>query len=647
MAGKRVLAPEDVLSFKQVADAQVSPDGDVVAFVVGDSFISDAKLQKSNLWTVPAGGGDARQLTGGPRADTTPRWSPDGQTLAFLSDRAEDGQRQVYLLPTGGGEAVQVTHIEGSVPTPRGLNPMAWSPDGKSIAFLKTDPETEEENRRKDEKDDAIEFEKDPKYTRLYVVDVGSGRVSCVSPDGLQVWEFCWSPTGREVAAVASDLPFEQAWYTCRLVKFPLSGGPARTLHQGKRQVAKPTWSPDGSLIAFLSSNWSDRGVIGGGVFVIPSNGGDARELSASHVASASWLHWTDDSQRLVTAAHERGSIGLAEIEVGSGLRTSLWCGEAVFAEPNWPQFSVDREGNFAVVREDGQSPRDVWLASSATTGLEWRRLTGLHPQADELDVASNETVRWRGADGWEMQGLLLRPPGAATKERHPMVTIVHGGPTSVHAHHYYASRQWFHLLATQGIAVFLPNPRGSTGWGLEFAESNIGDMGGKDWQDIQMGVDYCIAEGIADPDRLGIAGSSYGGFMTAWAVTQTDRFKAAMMVAGIADWRSFHGRSYLCDWDAIHYGDADPWDPEGTFRKFSPITYVKGVRTPTLILHGAEDRDVPVEQSYLFYRALQDLGVDSELVVYPREPHGVQERNHLLDVGRRVTAWFVKHLEP
>ena len=352
MAGNRALTPEDVLSFRLVADAQVSPDGDVVAFVVGDSFISDAELRKSNLWTVSAGGGDARRLTGGARSDTTPRWSPDGQTLAFLSDRAEDGQRQVYLLPTGGGEAVQLTRIEGSIP--RGPNPMAWSPDGKSIAYLKTDPETEDEKRRKDEKDDVIEFEKDPKYTRLYVVDVGSGQVSCVSPDGLQVWEFCWSPTGQEVAAVASDLPFEQAWYTCRLVTFPLSGGPARTLHQTKRQVAKPTWSPDGSLIAFLSSNWSDQGVIGGGVFVIPPDGGHARELSASHVASASWLHWTDDSQRLVTAAHEGGSIGLAEIEVSSGRRTSLWCGEAIFAEPQSPQFSVDRDGNIAVVREDG-----------------------------------------------------------------------------------------------------------------------------------------------------------------------------------------------------------------------------------------------------------------------------------------------------
>ena len=410
MAGKRALTPEDVLSFKLVADAQLSPDGDAVAFVVGDSFKTDGKYQKSNLWTVSAWGGDARQLTGGPRSATSPRWSPDGETLAFLSDRAEDGQRQIYLLPTGGGEALRATDVEGSIS--RGLS---WSPDGKSIAFLKRDPDTEDEKRRKDEKDDVIEFEKHPKYTRLYVMEVESESVSCVSPEGLQVWEFCWSPTGQEVAAVASDLPFEQAWYTCRLVKFSLSGGPATTLHQSKRQVARPVWSPDGGLIAFLSSNWSDQGVVGGGVFVVPSDGGDARELSASHIASASWLHWSDDSQRLVTAAHERGGIGLAEIDVGSGIRTSLWSGEAVFAEPQRPQFSMDSDGNFAVVREDDESPRDVWLASPAATGLEWRRLTHLHPQAEEIDIASTDKFAGKGPTAGRCRdscsGLLERRP--------------------------------------------------------------------------------------------------------------------------------------------------------------------------------------------------------------------------------------------
>ena len=242
------------------------------------------------------------------------------------------------------------------------------------------------------------------------------------------------------------------------------------------------------------------------------------------------------------------------------------------------------------------------------------------------------------------MQGLVIRPVGSGGGP-YPMVTMVHGGPTGAHKYQYHAAGRGFQLLAARGIAVFLPNPRGSTGWGLEFAESNIGDMGGKDWEDIQAGIDHCIAEGIADPERLGIGGGSYGGFMTAWAVTQTDRFKAAVMLAGISDWRSFHGMSNVSDWDAIHYGDADPWDPDGTYPRFSPITFVKRARTPTLILHGEQDELVPVEQAYMFYRALKELGVETELVVYPREHHGFVERNHKIDHHRRTTQWFTDRL--
>ncbi len=198
---------------------------------------------------------------------------------------------------------------------------------------------------------------------------------------------------------------------------------------------------------------------------------------------------------------------------------------------------------------------------------------------------------------------------------------------------------------AAQGMAVFLPNPRGSTGWGLDFAESNIGDMGGKDWEDIRLGIAHCVERGIADQDRLGIAGWSYGGFMTAWAVTQTDMFKAALMGAGISDWRSFHAKTSLSEWDVMYYGDADPWEADGPFQRFSPINYVKRVRTPTLIVHGEEDLDVPVEQGYMFHRALRDLGVETQLVVYPREPHGFQEKNHQLDLGRRISEWFARYL--
>ena len=643
MPAQRPPTPEDALGFKSVSDAQLSPDGELVAFVVGEPYRVDSRLPRSNIWVVASAGGPPSRFTAGPRSDSSPRWSPDGQTLAFLSDRLEDGQRRLYLQPRAGGEASPLINADGEPAIPRSLKSIAWSPDGERIGFLGAEPETEYETQRKEEKDDAIEFEKSPRFTRLYVAIAETGEVECVSPPGLQVWEFCWAPDGEEFAVVASELPFESDWYTCRLVAFSAAGGPARTLHFSTRQVAKPAWSPDGAKVAFLSSNWSDRGLDAGEVFIATA-GGASLDLSSGHVASTHTLHWSADSQSLLTVAHERGGTGLAEIEVAAGRPTPLWHGQVLFTGAESSAISGGKR-RFAGVREDATSPADVWLGSSGPDGVQWAQLTRLHPQAGEIEVGATEEVRWKGADGWDIQGLLIRPIGKSDGGPHPMVTVVHGGPTWAHLNRYYAADSWYQVLAGRGVAVFLPNPRGSTGWGLEFAESNIGDMGGKDWEDILAGIDHCVERGMATPDRLGIAGSSYGGFMAAWAITQTDLFKAAVVKAGICDWRSFHGSSPLYEWDAKQYGDADRWDPDGPYRKFSPITYVAAARTATLILHGQEDSAVPVEQSYMLYRALKDLGVETELVVYPREDHSIKERLHKLDVMRRTTDWLADRL--
>ena len=646
MPNKRRPRIQDICGFHQVSDAQLSPDGRVVAFVVGDSYLGDGKLPKASIWIVLADGGEPRAFTSGPRSDTTPRWSPDGQTLAFLSDREEDGSYQLYLLPRNGGEARCPGRVEGAIPTTRSLKCLEWSSDNKSLFFLMTDAETDEEKRRREDRDDAIEFEQNPKYTRLYRMDLDSGKTTCLSPDGFQIWEFAVAPSGDKFAAVCSTLPFEQSWYTCRLIGFSQSEPDPVVLHEGPRQVSSPAWSPDGEQVAFLASNWSDRGVVGGGIFVVPAGGGSILQLASDQEASFTWLEWLEDSGGLIAASLEWGEMALSEVRLDSSNRHWLWRDAAMLTESNWPRFSRDTAGSIAVVREDSQHSRQVWLGRGATDQLGWSRLTEFNKHEEELRLGSVQSVRWEGAHGWEMQGFLIRPQGADSKGACPLVTNVHGGPTFTYGCQFYADSRWFQTLASHGIAVFLPNPRGSTGRGLAFAESNIGDMGGKDWEDIQRGIDALIDRGIADPERLGIAGGSYGGYMTAWAVTQTDRFKAAVMLAGISDWRSFHGRSYLCDWDAIHYGGADPWDPNGIFAPRSPITHVKNVVTPTLILHGEEDLDVPVEQGYFFYRALKDIGVETELVVYPREPHSIQEKAHVLDSNRRTVEWFRRHLD-
>jgi dipeptidyl aminopeptidase/acylaminoacyl peptidase len=643
MPTKRRLTPEDVLSFKNVEDAQISPDGSQVAFVVGDSFKTDSKWAKSSIWIVETAGGTPLQLTNGPRTDSLPRWSPDGKQLAFVSDRLEDGQRQVFVLNPHGGEASALTDVTGAIPSPRGLNALQWSPDGSSLAFLKEDTESDDEKRKKEEKDDAIEFEQNPKYVRLWTVDAQSREVKCVSPDDIQIWEFAWHPNSREIAAVVSDAPYEWAWYTNRLVRFEFDG-PATTVWQSRRQVALPVWSPNGSHIAFVSSNWSDRGCVAGDIWLVDAAGGEARDISQGIVASIGWLDWSDDSSELLTISQERGGVGMHRIDVASGEHTSVWWQQAAVCEAHWPRFSRSDDGTIVVALEDAGHPRDVWVGCEESDSIAWRQLTDLHPQATEIEIGQTEVHHWKGADDWDMQGLVIKPVGYEAGRSYPMVMWVHGGPTGVSGSCYYAATMWNQLLAEAGFVVFLPNYRGSTGWGLEFAESNLGDMGGKDFQDMMLGIDSLVESGLADPERLAVAGWSYGGFTTAWAVSQTDRFRAAVMGAGIAHWLSFHGMSSLSDWDGIHY-QASPYDLDGPFQKFSPLTYCENLNTPTLILHGEQDEDVPAEQSYLFYRALKNKGVDTQLVIYPREAHGVAEQAHMLDMSRRVLDWIGRYL--
>ena len=630
------LSPADVLSFTVVEDAQIAPDGERVAYVLADSFKLESPLPRASIWLVDSNG--SQQLTTGPRSDSHPRWSPCGKRLAFLSDRQQPGRRQIYLLNLNGGEAKELTQVDSDIPSPRGLNCLQWSPDGRYLAFLLVDSFPEEEN-------DAIVFEEQPLRTRIWRLEVETGDLVCVSPDDLQIWEFDWHPDSRQFAAVVSAEPYEWSWYRNRLVFFE-PGGVERLIWSESRQVALPRWSPQGEEIAFVTSNWSDRGCAAGDIVVANANTGKGRHVTAGVIASFGWTTWSADGNQLLSIAHERGGTSVNRIQLNDDSITKLWWDEAAVSEAFSPRFSVTTEWNrIAVVREDACNPREVFIGELAEDSIDWRKLTSSHPNHGECQLGETEVVHWQGADDWEMQGLLIKPIDYQPNQRYPLVMWVHGGPSGVCGSRFYACFGYCQLMASQGYAVFMPNYRGSIGWGLEFAESNIGDMGGKDFQDMMLGIDALIDGGIADPDRLAIAGWSYGGFTAAWAVAQSDRFSASIMGAGISHWLSFHGKSCLSDWDAIHY-QANPYDTDGPFARFSPVNYYDQLNTPTLILHGEQDEDVPVEQSYLFHRALKNRNVATQLVVYPREAHAISERDHMLDVSQRMIDWLARWLK-
>jgi dipeptidyl aminopeptidase/acylaminoacyl peptidase len=663
----RPLTPEDVLTFKNLLDVQISPDGALIAFVVGDPFKEDAKSEKYQIWVVPTAGGEARPFTTGPRADTTPRWSPDGHTLAFLSDRLEDGKPQIYLLDRTGGEARKLTDM------PEAVSDIAWSPDGTQLAFLMNDPETEADRQRKTEQGDAIEVEKNHRWRRVWAVDVTSGATRQVTGDA-QVWEFDWAPDGG-FALIVGPEPYEWAWYVSRLARVGPAGGAAQTIYSiPEKQFGCPRLSPDGTQLAFLSCIWSDRGNNEGGVFVMPAAGGEPRNLTADYGGSVGWVRWTPDGAALDYLAYEDGEAAIGQIDVTSGARSMRWRGPVELSVNYGGSYVCAINGLVAVARQDAEHPTEIWLAQEPRTedqeprtderqpdlyggpsvaapvatpdaqALHWRQLTRTQPPTDGLALGETRVLRWHATDSLAIQGLLILPAGYQEGQRVPTITWVHGGPAGLYPQGFNAAGRGLQLFAGAGYAVFMPNPRGSTGWGVDFTEANIGDLGGRDFEDIVAGLDHVIALGIADPQRLGIGGWSYGGFMTAWAVTQTNRFKAAIAGAPITHWRSFHGIAEIGTWDAISYR-ASPYAAGGPYDHFSPIHYVSNVQTPTLLIHGQDDIIVPVSQSYEFFRALKDRGVPTELVVYPREPHGPRERAHKLDRLRRFREWFDRYL--
>jgi len=641
----RPLTVADVFDTKVISDAQVSPDGQWVAFVVADQFKNGEAPARSQIWIASSEGGEPHPFTTGIASDHSPRWSPSGEQLAFLSNRGNDQNRdELYLISRNGGEAWRLFEARTSVGGDTAAQPFAWSPGGQHIGFIMTDPESDEIKKNKEQKIDPILFERDHRFDRVWIVDTLTGNVKCMTPESKQIWEFEWSPAADALAVITSDEPYEWSWYHSQLAIIDLETGTTRTIYDpAPRQITLPVWSPDGAHLAFLQSIWSDRGSVAGELCLIDPVSGALNRISETHQISVSHMAWLPNSKSLLALSVRHDGAAVVQWPLDSQPR-ELWQGDASFAEPFWSRFSADHTlRTLAFARESMTETRQIWIAQRDHDSLDWTCLSHFHEEHAEITRPNAKRIAWQSTDGWEIDGYLLLPPNALEGQPVPLYTWVHGGPTSL-----YQARYWNSLpmayYAAQGIAVFLPNPRGSTGRGLKFAEANVGDMGGQDFTDILTGIEHVLKTEAVDGERLGIGGWSYGGFMTAWAVTQTQRFKCAVMGAGIANWLSFHGNSKLCEWDRVHY-NADPYELHGTFERFSPLTHIGNVKTPTLIVHGEKDWDVPPNQGYEFFRALKQHDVPTELRVYPREPHGFREKAHQRDWVEYAAGWLKKWL--
>ncbi len=442
-----------------------------------------------------------------------------------------------------------------------------------------------------------------------------------------------------------SDTPYNWAWYQARLVRIDLASGAVSPLLAGDWQMTRPAWSPDSTRVAVIVSIFSDQGMTGGDV-VIAGPGGEERNITRSHPRSYLVCHWESDD-RLLCASIDDGELAVGQLRLDGGYN-ELWRGQRGIDRRGGPILSVASDAGgrqVCAVLSAPDAPAEVHLAKLNSDPMSWRRLTDTNPTLANRAFVCPEVVRWQSFDGTWVQGLLVRPEGTMHPPL-PTIVLIHGGPTSLWGFDFMGTRSmgWVQLLAAAGYAVFLPNPRGSMGWGRAFAEANVGDMGGGDLTDILTGVEMLVEQGVAAPDRLGVGGWSYGGYLTAWAITQTNRFRAAVAGASITNWISFHGGSTIQAFDQVFYQD-DPFGWDGRYGQFSPMAHVRNTRTPALFLHGEKDPICPVGQAYEMWRALRDCGVETQLVVYPREGHGPVEREHLRDVLERGVRWFTERV--
>ncbi len=563
-------------------------------------------------------------------------WSSDSRQLAILATTGR-GKPALYLASARGGAARHVATIPGSV------HALQFSPDRSSLAFLYTSP-TEQVFKPTDvtpRDTGAMDTHIDRQH--LAVLNLTSARLRVLSPADLYIYEFDWSPDGKRFVVSAANGSGNNNWWVARLSTIESATGAIREIARPSHQIAVPKWSPDGARIAYIGGLMSDQGVTGGDLYVVPASGGYSRNVIPRANVSIASFSWLSPSSILATSWAQGGSQ-IASVDIGTGVSTPLWYGEEFVSlgkSTENPTISASRDGRMvALVRESLNSPPEIWA------GLPGRlmQLTRVNA-AVRPDWGRGVTVRWR-SDAYNVQGFVIYPQQFDPRRRYPMVVHIHGGPSSAYRNWFLGESSTTDLIALSqaGYFVFLPNPRGSYGQGEAFTTANVKDFGRGDLRDVLAGVDVVTRVFPVDGRRLGIKGWSYGGFMTMWTVTQTNRFRAAVAGAGIANWLSYTGQNGISEWMVPFFGATAYEDPV-VYAKSSPINYIDRARTPTLIVVGERDAECPSPQSFEFWRGLQHVNVPTQLVVYPDEGHAFAREAHKKDLTRRTVAWFDRWL--
>ena len=647
---------DDVLNIKAVQGATVSADGRQVIYTVRQWVSEQDRMEaRTHVWRVPTDGSTpARQITFGDKGDSQPQFSPDGKFISFVSARGNaEAKAQIYLMPIDGGEAWKLTDAKESVSS------YSWAPDGSKIAFVATDARSAEEEANIKKRDDERVFEGDFRYAHAWVIDVNTRQASRVTEGTAYTVQGApsWAPDSKRFVFGAAVTPMlrdnRRDVYIATLAGQAVGPSGSQAVSVEKISTnwgndGQPRWSQDGTTIAWVGEpNSTAPHPDGTAVGVVMQQRLMLYNVNARTIKDTLTPHfdsdagnpvWTNEGTRVMFVTGKRAYNEAFAYDLSSGTYTQLTQKRTINST------SVSKDGKTIVVTMDApDAATEIYVTDPSFANL--KRLTNTNPQLAELAQGETEVVTWKSSDGVEVEGVLLKPVGFQSGKRYPTLVVAHGGPAGAYVNGFrLGGLEGGQVWAGRGWAVFYPNPRGSSNYGQKTLAANVNDWGGGDFKDIMTGVDALVARGIADPDKLAHIGWSYGGYMTAWVITQTQRFKAAMVGAGLTNMWSMYGTNDIPSVLIAYFGGIPNKQTLPLYLDRSAMSHIDKATTPTLILHGANDERVPVGQAYELYRGLKDRGKPTELVFYPREGHGITEYYHQKDRMQRIYDWVTKY---
>ena len=635
LLAKSVFTVDDILKLPTAGDLSISPQGDWIAYTLSAvDFEHNTTNVNITLTSTDARNPTTIQLTRGTSQNTHPQWSPSANVIAFLSNQNDLQTKQIYVTDRITNETVKLTECAS------GVSLFRFSPDGTQIAFLTKDSTDHDLLNTQNQHKDVIVLDHHLQMVHLWTVDISTKAPHRLTHGGFTVLDFSWSPDGSSLAYAAQPKPTHPPdYYEADLFVIDVKSGTSRRILSEPGKDISPLWSPDGRWIACVSNGGTFDWIGNEYILIVDPKTGESKNLTQHFDEIARIVAWSSDSKSLYFSAWQGIAAKLFVVSIENGnIHT-------ITPDPDYySSFSLTKDmRRIAMIKQNVKTPPEIYI--SPVRSFKPQRLTSIYTNLQNFKIASTEMISWKSTDGkYVIEGLLTKPLGFSSNKTYPFLVIAHGGPPSVFSNTFVLSRLTYpvQLFAQEGFLILHPNVRGSGGYGEKFRKANVSDWGGGDFEDLMAGVDYCITQGWADPDRLGIMGWSYGGYLTSITISKTQRFKAASVGAGITNPASYYGTCDIPDFVEAYF-EAPPWKKPELYLERSAVFNAHRIVTPTLIQHGDRDDRVPISQSQELYVALKKVGVLTEFVIYPREWHILKDPKHQRDALIRNLRWFTK----